>query len=66
MIYPMYIVFSYVVVLETALTVMRFSWWFMLVSRVIDDECKFSFWCIEVYAYYVYSHVYLCRSLIKR
>ena len=29
----------------------------MLVIRVTDDECKFSFWYIEVSAYYVYSLV---------
>ena len=34
---------------------MRVSWCYLLVSRVIDDECKFSFWYILVSAYYVYS-----------
>ena len=36
---------------------MRVSWRFLLVIRVIDVECKFSFWYIEVFAYYVYSLV---------
>ena len=29
---------------------------------IIDDDCKFSVWYIEVYAYFVYSLVYLCLS----
>ena len=29
------------------------------------DECKFSFWSIEVSAY-VYNLVYLCRSLLEQ
>ena len=27
--------------LEPALTVATVSWWFLLIIRVIDDECKF-------------------------
>ena len=42
------------------------SWCFLLVIRVIDDKCKFLFWYIEVSAYYVYSLVYLCRSLLEQ
>ena len=38
----------------------------MLVIGVIDDEYKFSFWYIEVLAYYVHSLVYLCRSLLEQ
>ena len=38
----------------------------LLVTRVIYDECKISFWCIEVYASYVYNLVYLCRSLLEQ
>ena len=29
--------------------------WFLVGIRVIDDECKFSFWYIEIFAYYAYS-----------
>ena len=29
----------------------------------VNDECKFSFWYIEVFAYYVYGDVYLCHSV---
>ena len=32
--------------------------------RVIDDECKFSFWYIEVFAYHVCSLVHLCCSFL--
>ena len=42
---------------EPASTVIRVSWWFLLVIRVIDDECKFSFWYTLISAYYVYSLV---------
>ena len=34
--------------------------------RVIDDECRLPFWYIEVFAYYVCSLVYLCRSLLEQ
>ena len=34
----------------------------LLVIRVIDDECKFSFWYIEVLGYYVCNFVYLEES----
>ena len=38
----------------------------LLVIRVIDDEYKFSFWYIEVSAYYVYNLVFLCHSLLEQ
>ena len=41
------------------------SWWFLLVIRVIDDECLFSFWYIEVFPYNVHSLVYLCCPLLE-
>ena len=60
----------------------RLSWWpnqqaclkclpnnvypFVRAFRVIDDECKFSFWYIKVFAYYIHSVVYLCRSLLEK
>ena len=47
-------------------TVIRVSWWLLLVISVIDDKYKFSFWYIKIYAYYVYSFVYLCRSLLEQ
>ena len=43
--------------LELALPDIRVSW--------INDESKFSFWYIEVFAYYVYNLVYSCRSLLE-
>ena len=39
------------------------SWCHLLVIRVIDDECKFSFWYIEASAYYVCNCVYLFHTL---
>ena len=48
--------------LQPTLTDIRVSWWFLLVIRVIDDECKFSFWYIKVSAHYVYK----CRSLLDK
>ena len=44
----------------------RVTWSFLLDIRVTDDECRFSFWYIEVSAYYVYNLVYLCRSLLEQ
>ena len=38
----------------------------MFVIRVIDDECKVSFCYIEVFAYYIYSLLYLCQSLLEQ
>ena len=38
----------------------------MLVIRVICNECKISFWYIEVFAYYVCNLVYLCRSFLEQ
>ena len=35
-------------------------------KTVIDDECKFSFYHIEVFAYYICSLVYLCHSLLEQ
>ena len=35
----------------------------LLVIRITDDECKFSFWYIEVSAYYAHNLVYFCCSL---
>ena len=52
--------------LEPALTDIKVSWWFLLVIRVIYDECKFSFWYTEVSAYQVHNLVYLCRSLLEQ
>ena len=52
--------------MESAFTVMRVSLGFLLVIRVIDDECKLSFWCIEVFDYYVYILVYQCRSSLEQ
>ena len=51
--------------LKPALT-NRVSWWFLLVIRVIDNECKLSFWYIAVSTYYVYNPVYLCPSLLEQ
>ena len=51
---------------EPALTVMRVSWRFPLIIRVINDECEVSFWFIEVFAYYVYNFVYLCCLLLEQ
>ena len=42
------------------------SCWFLLVTSVIDNECKFSFWYTEVSAYCGYNLVYLCHSLVEQ
>ena len=33
---------------------------------LIDDDLKFSFWCIEAFTYFVCSLVYIRRSLLER
>ena len=54
--------------MKSPLTVIRISWRFLLLSRVVDDECKFLFWYIEVTVYQVYNLVYshVCRSLLEQ
>ena len=47
-------------------TEIRVSWWFLLFIRVIEYECKFSFWYIEVVAFYVFGLVYLRRWLFEQ
>ena len=52
--------------LESVSIVKGFNGRFLLFLRVIDDECKFSYWYNEAYCYYVYSLVYLCHSLLEQ